>query len=276
MTKINEKCGLCLKNSDLVESHLIPQSIYKIIVQESLKLNNPLLIKGNKKLATSKQVKSTFLCPKCEGRLSNFGEDHVLRNIYRKPKEFRLQTILKGLKPIEKVDGSLVYCGNKLPNIKIDHFLHFASGIFWKTSAGKWTFLGEKLNSKTLGNKYEDKFRKYLLGNEKFPENAILTMKVSNEKSPFPVCIFPHANKINGLFHHRFYIPGIEFILRVGNLIPNEQKAFSLSNTSGGLIFFESLDNSNFINAAKKYMKRKRVPLGKLKKLVKHQKCITS
>jgi hypothetical protein len=65
LSQIKGQCGLCLKKRDLADSHLIPKSIYKTIVQESVKLNNPILIIGKKKLATSEQVKAHFLCGEC-------------------------------------------------------------------------------------------------------------------------------------------------------------------------------------------------------------------
>lgn len=265
MKKSLHLCGLCKKNRPLVESHLIPQSIYKIIVNTSLS-KSPILAKGNKFVKTSTQVKSHFLCCSCEGDLSKCGEDHVLRYTYRESSKFRFQQILSGLKPEFKMDNALVFSGNKMPKIKISHFVHFAAGIFWKASAGKWNFLGEQLKSNQLGKKYERQFREFLLGKAQFPQNAVLTMSVSNEKKPFPISIFPNSYKHDGYFQHRFYIPGIEFILWIGNLIPMDQKNISISHPNGGVFFFETLDNSPLIKEAKGFLKNNIQKLTKNKK----------
>ena len=66
-------CGLCKKQRTLVESHLIPKSIYKIIVNKSLS-RSPVLSIGRKSVKTSRQVKSHFLCRPCEEILSTNGE----------------------------------------------------------------------------------------------------------------------------------------------------------------------------------------------------------
>jgi hypothetical protein len=246
-------CGLC-RNNESVDSHLIPKASYRTVAAKSIS-NNPVLTTGDKSVKTSIQVRSHFLCKTCEDRLNDNGENHVLKYTYEKYGNFKLQEILKKLSPEFKSDNALVYSGNKIPNIKIDHFVHFAVGIFWKSSAGKWYFLREPLKNNQLGNKYEEQLGKFLMGDSLFPENMVLTMSVSNEKDPFPIVIFPEHEKRDGFFQHRFYIPGIEFILWVGKLIPKNIKKISISHTSGGAFFFEHLDNSPLIRYYKKHLK---------------------
>ncbi len=246
-------CGLC-QNNESVDSHLIPKASYRTVAAKS-KSNNPVLTIGDKSVKTSSQVRSYFLCNTCEARLNDYGENHVLRYTYEKSGNFKLQEILKKLSPEFKIDNALAYSGNKIPDIKIDHFVHFAAGIFWKASAGKWYFLKEPLKNNQLGNKYEEQLGKFLKGDSLFPENMALTMSVSNEDEPFPIVIFPEHEKRDGFFQHRFYIPGIEFILWVGNLIPKKIKEISISHTSGGAFFSEHLDNSPLIRDVKKHLK---------------------
>ena len=256
MNQIIGQCGLCKKQKALMESHLIPKSVYKIVVTKSSS-NNPVLVKGGKSKKTSKQVKSHFLCSCCEKRLSKYGEDHVLKYTYRDTGRFIFQNILEGIVHEREMDGALVFVGSKIPKIKINHFIHFALGVFWKASAGKWKFLGQQLVNNQLGKRYETQFREFLLGTSQFPENAILTVSISNKKEPFPIAIFPIRYKHDGYFQHRFYIPGIEFILWVGNLIPNKNKDISISQPSGGAFFFEDLDKSPLLIKAKQYLKGK-------------------
>lgn len=263
------QCGLCKEQKTLLNSHLIPQSFYKILVNKSLS-TSPVLIKGGKEnvfVKTSKQVKAHFLCCSCELRLSKHGEDHVLRHTYRDASKFKLQEILNGTRPEFEMDNSLVFSGNKILKIKISQFVHFAAGVFWKASAGKWNFLRTKLSNNQLGMKYEKQFREFLLGLSQFPENAVLTMSVSNEKEPFPIVIFPKYYKYDGYFQHRFYIPGIEFILWVGNLVPESQKNISISHSAGGAFFFECLDNSPLLKETKEYLRNN---VGKLRKVTNH------
>lgn len=262
--KIIGICGLCQKNEPLVNSHLIPKATYRIVVTES-RSQNPILLKGEKVVKTSDQVDAFFLCSVCEGRLSKYGEDHVLRYTYRKPGKFKFQEILENLSPECEIDNALAYSGRKIPKIKIDHFVHFAAGVFWKASAGKWNFLRKPLKNNQLGKKYEEQLRKFLKGNSPFPENVVLTMSVSNEREPFPIVIFPDHEKRDGFFQHRFYIPGIEFILWVGNLVPESIKKISISHILGGAFFFEHLDNSPLIRGAKNYLKNNVEKLRKYK-----------
>ena len=258
-------CGLCKNHRIIVNSHLIAKSIYKIIANVSFS-RSPVLTNGKKSVKTSKQVTSHFLCTSCEGRLSKYGEDHVLRYTYRDASKFRFQEILEGLIPEFEMDNALVFSGNKIPIIKISHFIHFAVGVFWKASAGKWYVHGKQLSNKQLGKKYERQFREFLLGLSQFPENAVLTMSVSNEKEPFPIVIFPRYYKHDGYFQHRFYIPGIEFILWVGNLVPKNQKGISISHSAGGAFLFETLDNSPLIRYYKQRLKNNAEKLKKINK----------
>ncbi len=253
MEKSVSICSLC-KDNKPVDSHLLPKATYQIVVNTS-KSNNPVLIKADKVVQTSAQVRSSFLCSTCEGQLNKYGENHVLRYTYKKAGNFKLQEILNKLTPEYEIDNALVYSGNKIPNIKIDHFVHFASRIFWKASVGKWYFLKQPLKNNQLGNKYEEQLGKFLKGDSSFPENMVLTMFISNDNEPFPIIIFPEHEKRDGFFQHRFYIPGIEFVLWVGNLIPKSIKEISISHTSGGAFFFEHLDNSPLIRDAKKQLK---------------------
>lgn len=161
-------CGLC-KENEPVDSHLIPKATYRIIATKS-RSNNPILVKGEKIVTTSNQVRSSFLCGKCEGRLSEYGEDHVLRYTYRSSGNFKCQEILENLSPEYESDNAMVYLGNKIPEIKINHFVHFAAGVFWKASAGQWNFLREPLRNNQLGNKYEEQLGKFLKGDSLFPE----------------------------------------------------------------------------------------------------------
>lgn len=263
MIKSNRICGLCKKNKP-VDSHLIPKATYRIVATKS-KSNNPILIRGEKKLRTSAQVRSYLLCSTCEGRLSKHGEDHVFRYTYRKSGKFQFQEILENLSPEYKIENSLVYSGNKIPKVKINHFVHFAAGVFWKASVGKWIFLGEKLKNNQLGNKYEEQLGRYLKGDCPFPENLVLTMSISNEREPFPIVIFPRYEKRYGYFQHRFYIPGIEFILWAGNLVPRTIKDISISHISGGAFFYEHLDNSPLIRTAKQFLNKNAEKLKKYK-----------
>lgn len=252
-------CGLC-KINESVDSHLLPKATYRIVVSKSSS-NSPVLIKEDKIVKTSDQVRSHFLCNTCEGRLNKYGENHVFKYTYKKAGNFKLQEILKKLSPEYEIDNALVYSGSKIPNIQIDHFVHFAAGIFWKASVGKWYFLRKPLKNHQLGKKYEEQLGKFLKDDSLFPENMVLTMSVSNENAPFPIVIFPVHEKQRGFFQHRFYIPGLEFILWVGNLIPKSIKEISISHTSGGAFFFEHLDNSPLIREAKEFSK---IKMGKI------------
>ena len=265
MSKMLDQCGMCKNQKALVESHLIPKSIYKIIVEKSIS-RSPVSIKGGKFVKTSNQVKAYFLCSCCEAKLSKYGEDHVLRYTYRDAGKFEFQETLEGIKPEFEMDSALVFSGSKIPKIKISHFVHFAAGVFWKASAGKWKFLGKQLANNQLGKKYENQFREFLLGSSQFPEKAVLTMSVSNEKEPFSIAIFPNYCKHDGYFQHRFYIPGIEFILWVGNIVPKDLKNISISHSAGGAFFYECLDNSPLVKEAKGFLKEN---VRKLRKVTK-------
>lgn len=69
----------------------------------------------------------------------------------------------------------------------------------------------------TLGTAYQEQFRLYLLGKAAFPQNARIVVHVSSEAQPdLMTTVFPCTTRVDGVRCHKFYIPGLLFILFLG------------------------------------------------------------
>ncbi len=227
-------CALCLTRTELVNSHLIPAALYRQI-REPQQLNpNPVLISKSGARLTSDQVKARLLCSDCENLLSREGEDYVLPRCARKDGGFKLRDdILKGT----LIEQSPRYKGYEIGSTLrqgITKLLHFGSGVFWKSSVGKWKDRGRMVKSIDLGP-YEEEFRRYLHGQAPFPLQSRMMLQVSDSPNPDLVITFPHRTKLRGMFRYKFQIPGLQFVLFVGGKIPHEK--FTLASSTCQSVF---------------------------------------
>ncbi len=175
-----EQCALCLRDRILRKSHLMPKALHKRIRSKD-GLVSASTIGGSR--YTDKQIRTRLLCDDCEGMFSKKGEGIVCRECYGGKGNFILYDKLKaGLEMFAEKGGGWIV-PQKLPkNINLDYeaYLYFGASIIWRASAGRWPRDVGSLYG-CLGS-YEDKFRRYLLGEVDFPENVFLTISVNNDE----------------------------------------------------------------------------------------------
>ena len=81
----------------------------------------------------------------------------------------------------------------------------------------------------SLGDQYQEQFRLYLLGKAPFPQNARIVVHVSTEQSDLLTIVYPCSTRVDGVHRHKFYIPGVLFILFLGRDVqkPFDDKALN-------------------------------------------------
>jgi len=89
-------------------------------------------------VATSKEIWAYLLCSECEQRFHKYGENYVLKNCYRGPADFPLQTALVQSGPPIVLPKARVYRTQNVSGIEIDKLVYFASSMFWRASAHLW------------------------------------------------------------------------------------------------------------------------------------------
>lgn len=202
---IDGTCGLCSREATLLDSHLIPNAIYR-----------KLWVKKDKSLVTidkgsitynTKQIRQHLLCRSCEQLFSQPYEQRVI-NQCASEHGFGLKQLTKDFKPIKY--GYLESTDKELCNI----YHYFACSILWRALTPGWR--GYKINK--LSDMPEDhkmkltnELKKYLLNKNNKPENIIVTVYVDKSIKPYRFINLPSTDYFENSFHCEFSIPGVIF-----------------------------------------------------------------
>lgn len=214
------ECALCkTKVSALINSHLIPSAFYKQMTASS---GGYVSATQTKATNTSKQVTASLLCSGCEQKFSSSGEQWVSKNYYKNG-SFPIFDSLAKLQPTrQKGTTKFFEIAATQQSIDVPKMVYFATSIFWRAGACSWMFPAGKVSYQALQfGPYAEDLRKFLLGDDSFPTKASLGIIVSENPGQDGV-IFPQsANRNDGGFRrYGFFIPGIAFILSLGNRLP--------------------------------------------------------
>ena len=175
-------CGLCLKKCELRKSHLIPKALYRKL-RNSHEGNDLVLIQGHNKTSkyTDYQIAEYFLCGECEDRFSRFGERKIIPDCYASKNEF---PALQWAKSCSKyVDIQEERWINPYINsfANTEFYLYYAASMVWRSSAWPKTESSDKYS---LGKKYQELFRRYLLGVDNFPSNVYVAVYIDTDEDP--------------------------------------------------------------------------------------------
>jgi hypothetical protein len=221
------KCKLCLKEDvDLQKSHLLSQAIYKTLRGENGPKNpNPYQISREGSVQSSKQQRTHLLCRPCEAILSKNGENWFFRNGMKADGRFPLADVLRKAQPSvgTLADNTRLYEAGLIPEIDSLAMSHFATGIFWKASVHGWNDDG-RVPVNLFG--YADQFRRFLLGEREFPQNAVLTVVVRERGLLDRLTYAPAGSSKGATSSYRFPIPGFNFMLTIGSKIPQRTSQY--------------------------------------------------
>ena len=224
------KCKLCLKQADLQESHLLPAAVYKMCRNESSDVADPIGVGNDPKtksfrlFQSSRQITGQVLCFSCEQLLNLNGEDWVLPELSTL-QGFPLYDKLTVIEP-EIIEKDLaVYASVKANDIRTDFLTHFALGIFWKAGVHNWN-TGHGTLRLEFGP-YREEMRDFLLGGV-FPKHAFLMINVVPPSLPTISAYLPYTSRVTDFWFHSFYVPGVEFMLTLGNRTPDYLRTMCL------------------------------------------------
>ena len=208
-------CALCQKHGGLCLSHLLPKALYRWIQRSTAGQKNANAVHVTAKQATTKsfQIAEYLLCPECEERLRVGGEDWVLANGFRGTGSFPIHSVLAGATPFAKLTQASIIDARAIAGIDLQQLAYFALSVFWRAGACQWNAL-DHYSQISLGP-YQETLRQYLLGGS-FPYQAILIANVADNPSPQLGAVFPYSNRVNGVWQHRFSMPGMAFWLHHG------------------------------------------------------------
>lgn len=265
-----ETCGLCLQKKELQNSHLLPAALYKQLREPSAGSDpNPVIVMRHGKFPSSKQISSPFLCADCELRFSAHGENYVVTQCAERNGSFKLRELLQGASPLfaDDMDQIAIYDVQQLLNTKVDHFLYFTASVFWRASSHRWKMGGAQIDQISLGARYQEEFRSYLLGQTDFPQNARVWIHVSSETRIPPALItVPTTARLDKVHRHKFCIPGILFILFLGSDVSKKADEFALNGSKRQIMWLCSWENDSYFNG---FLQRVQTatPRGRLRKV---------
>lgn len=260
-------CGLCLKPSKLQDSHLLSAALYKLSRDPTGGTDpNPVMVTRSKTITSSKQVSSYFLCKSCEQRFSDDGERYILAQCARPNGQFKLRELLQAASPLFNTPRFRVYDVQPLLGSKVDQYLYFAASVFWRASAHSWKMGNDPVGQISLGGQYQEQFRLYLLGKAPFPQNARIVVHVSTEaQADLLTTVYPCTTRVDGVRRHKFYIPGVLFILFLGRDVQKQFDAGALNGSQRQLMWLCPWQNDSLFVGSMDLVKTS-TPSGKLRR----------
>ena len=210
------------------------------------------------------------MCSQCEARLNENGERWVLRNGYRGEGSFRLQQSLQQALPLMGGRELVVYAAAHIASIQVHQLLHFACSVIWRAAVHDWRWENHELKRLDLGERYEEELRRFLLGEQPFPSNAVLWVSVSKLSQPelAKAMVFPYGGREDGYHLYQFAIPGLRFHMFLGNCIPPLIRRMCTFRSPENLIYFtdrvdeEILSDFGKLNATSKLSSKLKVLSG--------------
>lgn len=218
------KCKLCLRPGvELQESHFLPKGAYRAV--RKLGGVTPILIRHGTAIQMDEQMKDFVLCAACEVRLNKNGEDWVLRHCNRRGKGFKLSDLVHPMTPQISGPDLKMYPTSQIPGIDAEKLRYFAISVLWRGSAHAWSWGGQPMETPSLGRKYQEEFRRYLMGETDFPMNAVVTIHLQTDPKLCEGCCTPTGRRSSrGDWVYSFYFLGLYFVCSIGNLLSPETR----------------------------------------------------
>lgn len=118
----------------------------------------------------------------------------------------------------------------------------------------------------SLGGEYQEQFCQYLLGKAPFPQNARIGVHVSAEAQPdLLTTVYPCTTRVDGVRRHKFYIPGVLFILFLGRDVQKQFDAGALNGRQRQLMWLCPWQNDSLFVGSMDLVKTS-TPSGKLRR----------
>jgi hypothetical protein len=173
---------------------------------------------------------------------------------------FPLRDVLRVVRPVFEDDIGWVYSAHDIPGFDVDKLEYFALSVFWRSAAHTWRDR-DTIPQIDLGV-HEDEIRRFLLGESGFPKEAYLLAGIWPAE-PVPIATyFPVAEETQGYGLFRFYIPGFEFALCVGDKVPSEVRQLCCHNSALRLISVSRSPNYHAMSRLKRALDRARFSPG--------------
>lgn len=206
-------CALCHQEKLLEDSHLIPAWAYRYLYKAVN--DEPIHVAGGTAMHKGKQIKQYLLCRCCEQRFST-REDYVSKLV--KEKEDGNISLTDNLTRISSPIGLAIVDSG----VDVEKIIYFSISILWRMALMKDT-LENSSKGKNFFQiaRYQEVFRRYLLGEISLPVNVALHLIVleasSTVRAPSHLATFPTSARHRSNWVHGFIICGLSFRCYIGD-----------------------------------------------------------
>lgn len=197
------KCKLCNLEKDLMNSHIIPEFVFKPLYDSKHRFHRIVSDPAENSTYLQKGVRESLLCSECEGLLSK--HEKYVSEVFGGKREILLTN----------VDGLVVAEGIDYAKFKL-----FALSVLWRAGVSSDPFFREV----SLGS-HEERLRTILLANK--PGNCsdypfLLTLMLHEEQLLSGLIMEPERKKLAGHNAYRFVFSGLVWVFVVSSHpIPN-------------------------------------------------------
>jgi hypothetical protein len=154
----------------------------------------------------------------------------VLKHCYRGGDNFLLREFILKAEMLD--DGVLgkIYSAKSNPQIDSGALAFFAASVFWRAAVHHWRYLRLAPISRIVLGPYQEQLRKFLLGEQRFPDSVGIWVWVSSYDQPSRAITTPHSMRYWDCHVHSFDIPGIRFMMIVGRALPDFVRLMCILN----------------------------------------------
>lgn len=199
-------CKLCLKPSDLQDSHLIGRAIYAMSRD---KLYSPVVMTPKLATHTSRQVHDFVFCKECEDRFNKGGEGYVSGMVCN-GSSFPLLDRIRLALPGKRMENQGVQYSGKALGINTDKLAYYAVSIVWRAAVHRWNTLDRQKTSVEMTDERLKQLRLFLMGHIGFPADigVLVVVCVDMESQGFSFTptkmhdekLTSYAMLINGIY----------------------------------------------------------------------------
>ena len=216
---VAQLCKLCLQSDDLILSHFMPGGLYPYC---RTKDSDPVRVTADVIMQTGWETKDYLLCYPCDNSLNTNGEGWVIPRLCTQDGSFPLYEMLLTQKPDVAEADVTGYAGARYKDLAIRKLAHFALGIFWKASVHSW--VKHSKDSRIDLGPFGEPLRKFLRGESNFPEHMTLLVGIVPPDKKITTFIEPYRGSAEGYHNYVCYVPGVQFVLSVGKMIPKADR----------------------------------------------------
>lgn len=221
------KCRLCSTIQDLRDSHIMPRWTYRRLYKSAAGTAGanqaPVQVHDGTAIITGAQISEYLLCGSCEQRFSTV--EGAIAKISLQPDD--TFPALQQVKVLESdPDGFTAADASQVPA----DLGYFALSVLWRAS------VSSKYPKIDLGTRYNEEFRRYLLGTTGVPSNVRVMVEILDVRgNPGPridrVVIHPEGQRSGGYHVFQFGTFGFFFFIVVGNERPGIFDTFCFPRT---------------------------------------------